>query len=547
MNLFGDTEDALPVDVKNYTVLARKYRPTSLDGLIGQDALVRTLRNALKTGRLAHAFLLTGIRGVGKTTTARIIARAINNIADNDTLDGHIDIIEMDAASNRGIDDIREIIGESRYKPVELAYKFYIIDEVHMLTKEAFNALLKTLEEPPPHVKFIFATTEIKKVPVTILSRCQRFDLRRVDSEVLTAHLKSIAAQEKIEIDDAAVRMLVTASEGSVRDSLSLLDQAIAYSENKIASSLVAEMLGYADKTQVIRLFEQLLVGQIGEALETFANVCQTSSEPAQLIHELLEFCHLVTRLKITPTLILSNVTENEANKARELANKTDIALLSRIWQMLLKAHGEIKNSPNPRQSGEMAMIRISYASNLTDPAELIADLKKKPSASLENKNFTPVFHQLEPKKFAPQISNSQISNPVVEAPSGPKNFNELIDLFRQHKELLVHASLISDVHLISFKPERLEIRLNPNAPKELPNKIISCLNQWTGKKWAVIISGEIGEPTLEEQAKQNFFAQVEAAKNLPIVKEILESFPGAVIKSISKIKNLAPTDQKLA
>ena len=240
MNLFGDTEDALanalPVDVKNYTVLARKYRPTSLDGLIGQEALVRTLRNALKTGRLAHAFLLTGIRGVGKTTTARIIARAINNIPATDTLEGHIDIIEMDAASNRGIDDIREIIGEARYKPVELAYKVYIIDEVHMLTKEAFNALLKTLEEPPPHVKFIFATTEIRKVPVTILSRCQRFDLRRVDAEVLTGHLKSIAAQEKILIEDAAVKMLVTASEGSVRDSLSLLDQAIAYSEGEITS-----------------------------------------------------------------------------------------------------------------------------------------------------------------------------------------------------------------------------------------------------------------------------------------------------------------------
>lgn len=545
MNLFGETEAAAP---QNYTVLARKYRPVDLDGLIGQDALVRTLRNAISSGRLAHAFLLTGIRGVGKTTTARIIARTINNIPASESLEGHIDIIEMDAASNRGIDDIREIIGEARYKPVQLAYKVYIIDEVHMLTKEAFNALLKTLEEPPPHVKFIFATTEIRKVPVTILSRCQRFDLRRVDSEVLAGHLRKIADNEKVEVEDAAINMLVNASEGSVRDSLSLFDQAIAYSEGKVTLSLVQQMLGYADKTQIIALYELIVSGNIAAALELFSSICQTSAEPHQVVHELLDFSHLVTRLNITPQQILTNVTEAEGNAARALAAKLSMPVLTRIWQMLLKAFNEVKFAPNPKQAAEMAIIRLAYSTDLPEPGDLIKDLKK-------NSNTQPVVNQrpvITPERQPEPAPAMQLQKPVeniaqfetkFQAPenagiTSPSNFNELMELFRQKKEYLLLASLRTEVHLVSFKPERLEIRLVASAPKDFTTKLMTLLNNWTGKRWVVIISSEEGAPTVEEQEKQNFNTQVELAKNDPLVKEILENFPGSSIKSVNQSIN---------
>ncbi len=525
MDLFGETEQATP---QNYTVLARKYRPADLDGLIGQDALVRTLRNAISSGRLAHAFLLTGIRGVGKTTTARIIARVINNIPAGETLDGNIDIIEMDAASNRGIDDIREIIGEARYKPVALAYKVYIIDEVHMLTKEAFNALLKTLEEPPPHVKFIFATTEIRKVPVTILSRCQRFDLRRVDTEVLEQHLRKIAEAEKVEVEDAALRLLVNASEGSVRDSLSLFDQAIAYSEGKITTGLVQQMLGYADKTQIINLFELLVSGDIASALNVFAAICQTSAEPHQVLHELLDFCHLVTRLNITPDQIINNIAENEVGKARALAGRLSMSVLSRIWQMLLKAYNEVKFAPNPKQAAEMAIIRLAYATDLPDPGELIKDLRK---ATPDARRQMPDARIPEPKTPEPAL----MAKPVISDICQLTSFNELVELFRSNKELQLHASLKSEVHLISFKPEQMEIRLVPGTPKDLVTKINACLNEWTGKRWVIVVSGEAGQATLEEQEKQQRDMAVETAKLEPIVKEILESFPGAVIKSVKE------------
>jgi len=539
MDLFGEAEQAAP---QNYTVLARKYRPSDLDGLIGQDALVRTLRNAISSGRLAHAFLLTGIRGVGKTTTARIIARTINNIPADETLEGHIDIIEMDAASNRGIDDIREIIGEARYKPVQLAYKVYIIDEVHMLTKEAFNALLKTLEEPPPHVKFIFATTEIRKVPVTILSRCQRFDLRRVDTEVLEQHLKKIAALEKVQVEDAALRLLVNASEGSVRDSLSLFDQAIAYSEGTVTTGLVQQMLGYADKTQIITLFEQLVSGDIASALDVFNAICQTSAEPHQVLHELLDFCHLVTRLNITPDQIISNIAENEVEKARDLASRLSMSVLSRIWQMLLKAYNEVKFAPNPKQAAEMAIIRLAYATDLPDPGELIKDLRKNPQIATPRPPVQTRERQYEPAPVM-QLKPVEVQN-NSETVIG--SFVEMVELFRAKKELQIYACLRSEVHLVSFKPEKMEIRLKPSAPKDVVTKINAYLNEWSGKRWVIAVSGETGQLTLEEQEIQARNLAIETAAKQPLVKEILESFPGAAIKSVKEIEQLT-SDQKSA
>ena len=533
MDLFGENAET----PQNYTVLARKYRPVTLEGLIGQDTLVRTLKNALKAGRVAHAFLLTGIRGVGKTTTARIIARTINNIPPEESLEGNIDIIEMDAASNRGIDDIREIISEARYKPVQLAYKVYIIDEVHMLTKEAFNALLKTLEEPPPQVKFIFATTEIRKVPLTILSRCQRFDLRRVDPDILTEHLRKIAAAENVNVEDGAIRLLVNASEGSVRDALSLFDQAIAYAENIVTASLVQQMLGYADKTQIIALFELLVSGHIAEALDLFNSICLTSAEPQQVLHELLDFCHLVTRLVITPDQILSNTTDGEAGQAKALAAKLSMPVLTRIWQMLLKAYNEIKSAPNSKQAAEMAIIRLAYSTDLPDPGELIKDLRKNPAAAAPAR--PPVQTPARNYEPAPlmQASSNEPAKTEKSDLASPNSFFELAELFRNHKEFIIYACLRTEVHLVSFKPEKLEIRLEPTAPKDLLNKLTTSLNKWTGKRWMIAISGEPGQPTLEEQEKQATASSIEAAKNLPLAKEIFQNFPGAAIKSVKEVE----------
>lgn len=519
--LFATEElEAANPQAKAYTVLARKYRPHNLDGLIGQEALVRTLRNAIATNRIAHAYLLTGIRGVGKTTTARIMARVLNNIPDDQAVDSHIDVIEMDAASHTGVDNIREIIEEAKYKPLTAPYKIYIIDEVHMLSKGAFNALLKTLEEPPAHVKFIFATTEIRKVPVTILSRCQRFDLRRVDADVLVSHLRSISTQENLDVDDAALNIIAAVAEGSVRDSLSLLDQSIAYCEGKITAAKIQEMLGFADKSQIIALFENLMEGKIAPALEIFSSVCSTSAEPLQVFTDLLEFCHLVTRVKISPELKPAHVTEAELAAAQSFSQKLGMPLLSRIWQMLLKAQNEIKVVSNPKQAAEMALVRIAYSTELPDPTDLIRDLKKNLKPSQPNINSSGSISQQSP------------ANTPINA-QNPNNFAEVAELFRKKGEFLIHNSIKTEVHLVSFKPEQLELRIKPEAPKDLAHKIGNLLNQWTGKRWLVVVSGAEGAPTLAEQEMQNKADLISEARNHELVRQFFNYFPDAEIKDI--------------
>ncbi|PIR32212.1 MAG: DNA polymerase III, subunit gamma and tau [Alphaproteobacteria bacterium CG11_big_fil_rev_8_21_14_0_20_44_7] len=504
---------------QNYTVLARKYRPFDLDGLIGQDALVRTLKNALKSGRLAHAFLLTGIRGVGKTSTARIIARALNNIPKEDAVDSHIDVVEMDAASNTGVDDMREVIEASRYRPLSAPYKIFIIDEVHMLSKNAFNALLKTLEEPPEHVKFIFATTEIRKVPVTILSRCQRFDLRRVDAEVIAKHLHNIALQEKVQIEDGAIRLLSSAAEGSVRDSLSLLDQAISYSGNTISEELVQEMLGYADKSKIILLFEVLLAGKIEDGLRIFEEISQTSAEPQQVIKDMLEFCHLITRFKISPKLKPENITELEAEKAAELAQKLSMSVLTFVWQMLLKAVSELQSAPNPGQAAEMALIRISHSTELPDnPDDLIRPPRR---AETQAESQQPPAREFQ-SDFVPS----------------PTTFAELAGIFKAKRELLVYQNLINDVSLVSIKPEQLEVSLGADAPKDLPGKVASLLSEWTGKRWMVSVSASIGEVTLAEQFAQKKQDLLETAKSQPSIQMVFERFPDAKITDVRESRS---------
>ena len=503
-------------DDKNYTVLARKYRPAKLDGLIGQEALVRTLKNALKSGRLAHAFLLTGIRGVGKTSTARIIARELNEIPENEAVDSHIDVVEMDAASNTGVDNIREIIEAAKYKPLSAPYKIYIIDEVHMLSKGAFNALLKTLEEPPEHVKFIFATTEIRKVPVTILSRCQRFDLPRVDTSLIAEHLENIALKEKIKIENEAIRILANASEGSVRDSLSLLDQAIAHSDGKITLETVQQMLGFGDKVQILALFEALMGGKISDALEIFETIASTSAEPQQIIQDLLGFCHLVTRFKVTPNLEVNEATQQEVEKAQELAGKLTMSSLTFVWQMLLKAVEELRYAPNAKQAAEMVIVRISYSTELPDPKDLI----KAPMP--KGKGDKPSFGE-------------GVKTDVYESPT---TYAELVDLFARAGETLISTYLKTGVHLVSFAKEKLEIRLAEHVPANIPSKVTTCLREWTGKSWVVVVSNEEGQATLEQEENKKVEGLFAEAKQEPIVKKLFKYFPEAEVENVRELEN---------
>ncbi len=399
----GLSLDTPPQKGEAYRVLARKYRPSDFTGLIGQEALVRTLSNAFATGRIAHAFMLTGVRGVGKTTTARIIARALNCIG----ADGkrttptihpcgvcepciaiaesrHVDVQEMDAASRTGIDDIREIIEGVRYAPASARYKVYIIDEVHMLSKQAFNGLLKTLEEPPPHVKFVFATTEIRKVPVTVLSRCQRFDLRRVETPELMAHLKAIAEKESVAIEDAALALIARAAEGSVRDALSLLDQAIAHGEGgTIAGESVRAMLGLADRGRILDLFEKLMGGKIAEALTDLSELYDRGADPLAVMQDLLETTHFLTRVKVAPGAEgFFDGSSAEARRAAELAGKLSVSTLSRAWQLLLKGLFEGRDATRPIQAAAMALIRLAYAADLPPTDRLVRDLMEGESRS---------------------------------------------------------------------------------------------------------------------------------------------------------------------
>ncbi|MGA8611825.1 MAG: DNA polymerase III subunit gamma/tau, partial [Xanthobacteraceae bacterium] len=386
--------------IASYRVLARKYRPSTFDDLIGQDAMVRTVSNAFESGRIPQAWILTGVRGVGKTTTARILARALNYELPDGSITGptvkmpvlgvhcqaimesrHLDVIEMDAASHNSVDDVRQINDAVRYAPVSARYKVYILDEVHMLSGAAFNALLKTLEEPPPHAKFVFATTEIRKVPITVLSRCQRFDLRRVDAAVLVEHLRGIAKKEKIKVDAEALALMARAAEGSVRDVLSLFDQAIAHAAGPVRAEDVRGMLGLADRTRVVDLFEALMRADIARALSELSDQYDTGADPAMVLGDLAEFTHFVTRLKIVPALADDvSLTEAERTRGRALAAKLSMRVLARTWQMLLKGIAEVEAAGRPLAAAEMVLVRIAYAADLPTPDEVVRSLGDRPA-----------------------------------------------------------------------------------------------------------------------------------------------------------------------
>lgn len=552
-----------------YLVLARKYRPLSFAQLIGQDAMVQTLRNAFKSGRIHHAFILTGVRGVGKTTTARILARAFNyedetgrhptldftkeGIHDRAIIEGrHIDVQEMDAASNTGIDAIREINEMTRTPPMGGApYKVFIIDEVHMLSTSAFNALLKTLEEPPPYVKFIFATTEIRKVPVTILSRCMRFDLRRVPPETMTAHLIDLLAREQIDYEPEALAMIVRAGEGSVRDNQSLLDQAISHGDGKVTTATVKAMLGLGDRARTIDLFEALMAGRIGDALTNLRELYDAGADPQTIIADLCDFTHLVTRIKIVPAAADDvSLTPDERTRGAQLAQKLGMRALSRTWQILFKGYDEVQQAGNALQAAEMVLVRLAYAADLPTPDELIAKLGNLPPPA--QPQSAPVARgnggsgggggpsgarQYQPEvaprfEAAPQPQAIPQSTPQAQAFANPRSYADLVALAGEKRDLIVKHALESSLRPVSIGDGRLEVALVPNADPGIIQTLSAKLKLWTNRQWMITLKNDAQHvPTMREQREERQEAVRQEAHQDPLVQAILETFPGATVR----------------
>ncbi|MFT3939493.1 DNA polymerase III subunit gamma/tau [Rhodopseudomonas sp.] len=577
-----------------YRVLARKYRPNSFDDLIGQEAVVRTVSNAFDTGRIPQAWILTGVRGVGKTTTARILARALNYELPDGSVKGptihmpvhgvhckaimesrHMDVLEMDAASHTGVDDVRQINDSVRYAPASARYKVYIIDEVHMLSTAAFNAFLKTLEEPPEHAKFVFATTEIRKVPVTVLSRCQRFDLRRVEADVLMNHLSNIAQKEGVEVEPEALGIIARAAEGSVRDSLSLFDQAIAHAAGLVRADAVRQMLGLADRTRVIELFDALARGDIAAAFAEFRDQYDTGADPVVVLSDLAEFVNFVTRVKIVPA-IADNVAfgETERVRGREFATKLSMRVLSRMWQMLLKGIAEVQGATRPAAAAEMVLVRIAYAADLPTPDEALRMLDQSgggdapaisggggsggrggASAALTSAPALSAPSTTMPRS-APTMSaapaptmlrggldstaRSPVSAPAPEPESSAlkiTTFPQLVALASEKRDVMTRLALEADVRLVRIEDGRLELALEPSASRSLINDLGRKLEQWTGRRWTVIVSNEPGQPTLRKQNEAQQNERERAAENDPRVQEVLARFPGAKLT----VRRLAP------
>jgi DNA polymerase-3 subunit gamma/tau len=570
-----------PATGGGYRVLARKYRPANFDHLIGQDAMVRTVSNAFETGRIPQAWILTGVRGVGKTTTARILARALNYELPDGSVTGptikmpvlgrhcqaimesrHLDVLEMDAASHTGVGDVRQITDGVNYAPASARYKVYIIDEVHMLSTAAFNAFLKTLEEPPAHAKFIFATTEIRKVPITVLSRCQRFDLRRVDADVLIANLASIAQKEKVEAEPDALRMIARAAEGSVRDSLSLFDQAIAHAAGLVRADDVRQMLGLADRTRIIELFAALAGGDIETAFREFRDQYDIGADPMVILSDLAEFVNFVTRVKVAPATAESGAYgETERLRAKEFAAKLSMRVLSRMWQMLLKGMTEAKDAMRPALAAEMVLVRIAYAADLPTPDEAIRALEGGGSPATSGGNGagasrgTPASSSrmetsMPPARasFAPSSSarsapeTSAMRQPVApqaEAPATPQlrlsSFPEIVALAAERRDLAIKAALENDVRLVRLEDGRLEVALEPNAPRSLVNDLSRKLELWTGRRWTVIVSNAAAQPTLRAQAQAQQNELETAVQADPRVQDVMAKWPGAKIETVRR------------
>ena len=565
-------------DAAAYRVLARKHRPASFAGLIGQDALVRTLSNAIAMDRLAHAWLLTGVRGVGKTSTARIIARALNCIGEDGSggptpepcgrcdhcvsiaEDRHVDVIEMDAASRTGIDDVRELIESVRYRPVSARYKVYIVDEVHMLSKQAFNALLKTLEEPPPHVKFVFATTEVRRLPVTVLSRCQRFDLRRVDMETLAAHFAGIAAAEGVEVEPAALALVARAADGSVRDGLSVLDQAMAHEGARITEAAVRAMLGLADRTRLFDLFDMLMRGTIKDALDCFAELHDAGAEPQALLQDLLELCHWLTRLKLVPAAADDPaVPEAERTRGRTMAEALAVPALTQTWQMLLKGLEEANQAARPALAAEMTLVRIAYAADLPSPADALRAIAaggggaatKAPAPSAPSAPG-PAGPAEAPRGAvagaAAEAAPQAATEPAPQAAAGPRprpeTLRAIAALAEERRQPLLSAWLRTEVRPVRVTAGTVEIDCGRAPDGRMLDLLRDRLEEWTGERWMIALTDAGGEPTLDEQDEAAQEAADSAAADHPLVRRALDAFPGAQVRTVHRpARHAAPDD----
>jgi DNA polymerase III subunit gamma/tau len=580
------TADPAPRQGAGYRVLARKYRPATFDDLIGQEAMVRTISNAFETGRIPQAWILTGVRGVGKTTTARILARGLNYELPDGSVTSptinmpvlglncqaimesrHVDVLEMDAASHNGVDDIRQINDAVRYAPVSARYKVYILDEVHMLSAAAFNALLKTLEEPPPHSGGAVATTEIGKVPVTVLSRCQRFDLRRVEAGVLVAHLEGILAKESVTAEPEALALIARAAEGSVRDALSLLDQAISHAAGAVRAEDVRQMLGLADAGRIIDLFDALMRGDAARALGELRNQYDSGADPLVVLSELAEFTHFVTRVKVVPSVVEDrSLAEVERKRGRELALGLSMRVLSRTWQMLFKGLTEVKEAPRPIAAAEMVLVRIAYAADLPPPDEVIRNLTDTaPRAAAPVRtggaapSSAPVSYS-EPARNEPMRSSARpalvpaampqprdpVGRAAETAPAAAamafSRFSDLIAFANEKRDLPLRTLLERDVRLVHFEDGKLEIALEPSASKALIGDLARKLTALTGRRWMVVVSAEAGDPTVKAQAEAQRTEFIAGVQNDPVVQNVLARFPGAQIVAVREPdRSMAP------
>ena len=554
---------AAPTD-DAYVVLARKYRPRRFEDLIGQEAMVRTLKNAFASGRIAHAFMLTGVRGVGKTTTARLLARALNYESDEvhqPTVDldvegrscraiiegRHIDVLELDAASRTKVDEMRELLDGVRYAPVEARYKVYIIDEVHMLSTAAFNALLKTLEEPPPHAKFIFATTEIRKVPVTILSRCQRFDLRRVEPDVIVGNLEQIAAAEGAKIEAEGLLLIARAAEGSVRDAQSLLDQAIVQAERGqvVSAEAIRDMLGLADRAQTIALMEEIAHGHTAQALEAFRTLHGFGADPVQILGDLLEHAHAAALAKALGPDALS-LPKDQAARLTALGTELSAGTLSRFWQMLLKAQDEARRAGDAKAAAEMAVIRLCYAADLPGPEVALKALQSGQSPVGPSQGTAPsgsggggggsAARALQPQFEAQQAQQAQ---PKATAAAQPvlQSFEDVVRLIDAKRDITLKLDVEKFVRPISFRPGAITFEPAPGAPTNLAQRLVNRLKEWTGQPWLVAAEGGGGAESLLERARRESQEVRRGAEADPFVKSLLDAFPGAEIVEVRQIQ----------
>ncbi len=556
-------------DSPAYQVLARKYRPETFADLIGQEAMVRTLKNAFAADRIHHAFLMTGIRGTGKTTTARIIAKGLNCIgpdgAGGPTTDPcgqcencraiaegrHVDVLEMDAASRTGVGDIREIIDSVAYRAASARYKIYIIDEVHMLSNSAFNALLKTLEEPPPHVKFIFATTEIRKVPVTVLSRCQRFDLRRVEPEVMIDHLTRIAGQEGANIDRDALALITRAAEGSVRDAMSLLDQAISHGAGQTGADQVRAMLGLADRGRVLDLMEAILRGDAAGALNELSAQYADGADPAAVLRDLAEIAHWLSVIKITPAAAEDpTVAPDERARGLTLAERLSMRILARFWQMLLKSLEEVALAPNAMMAAEMAVIRLTHVADLPTPEDLLRRLQDSPPPPGPAGPSGPSGGAFPPGGGAPAPRGPTLATSGTGGGNGGARasalraehpaplaqyatFDSVVALIRAQRDMRLLMEVETHIRLVRYSPGRIEFEPTADAPPDLAARLSGRLQAWTGARWGVSVAGSGGGATLAESRARDDDARKARARDNPLVQALFATFPGARITAV--------------